>query len=493
MTRLIRYSTELYAGLEAETGLATGWKQCGSLSVARTPERMTQLRRTIVGGARAGRRDRRADARARPASKWPRDAHRRSRRRASGCRATARPTRPTSRRRWRAARATGGATIFEKTPRHRRSRPGRAASAAVATDRGRIACEALVHLRRAMVARRSARCAASRCRCIRPSTCTSSPSRSTACTPDLPVMRDPDGYIYFKEEVGGLVMGGFEPDAKPWGMDGIPDDFEFQLLPDDWDQFEILMENALDPRAGARDGRRSRPSSTARRASRPTTTSSSARRRRCAGFFVGAGFNSMGIASAGGAGRALAEWIVEGEPTHGSLAGRHPPLRRASTATRPGCSDRVKETLGLHYAMPWPNRELDDRAAVPPLAALRAARRARAPSSAPRWAGSGRTISRTGEHDARRSPTASAGRTGSTPCAAEQRAAARRVGAVRHDARSPSSCVQGRDARRCCSDLCANDIARARRRRASTRALLNARGGVRERPHGRAARPDDAS
>lgn len=58
-------------------------------------------------------------------------------------------------------------------------------------------------------------------------------------------MRDPDGYVYFKEEVGGLVMGGFEPDAKPWGMDGIPDRFEFQLLPDDWDQFEILMRNAL--------------------------------------------------------------------------------------------------------------------------------------------------------------------------------------------------------------------------------------------------------
>ena len=63
--------------------------------------------------------------------------------------------------------------------------------------------------------------------------------------PDLPVMRDPDGYIYCKEEVGGLVVGGFEPDAKPWGMDGIPENFEFQLLPDDWDQFQILMENAL--------------------------------------------------------------------------------------------------------------------------------------------------------------------------------------------------------------------------------------------------------
>ena len=62
---------------------------------------------------------------------------------------------------------------------------------------------------------------------------------------DLPVMRDPDGYIYFKEEVGGLLMGGFEPEAKPWNKDIIPDDFEFGMLPDDWDQFQILMDNAL--------------------------------------------------------------------------------------------------------------------------------------------------------------------------------------------------------------------------------------------------------
>ena len=73
--------------------------------------------------------------------------------------------------------------------------------------------------------------------------------------PDLPVLRDPDGYIYVKEEVGGLLMGGFEPEAKPWAMDGIPENFEFGMLPDDWDQFQILMENALDSAAGARDRR----------------------------------------------------------------------------------------------------------------------------------------------------------------------------------------------------------------------------------------------
>ncbi len=98
--------------------------------------------------------------------------------------------------------------------------------------------------------------------------------------------------------------------------------------------------------------------STARRASRPTATSSSARRRSCANFFVGAGFNSAGIANSGGAGRPLAEWIVDGEPTIDLWEvdiRRFAPLQRQPARLH----DRVKETLGLHYAMRWPNRELD--------------------------------------------------------------------------------------------------------------------------------------
>ena len=64
--------------------------------------------------------------------------------------------------------------------------------------------------------------------------------------PDLPVLRDPDGYTYFKEEVGGLVVGGFEPEAKPWvAPDQIPYPFEFQLLEEDWEHFSLLMENAV--------------------------------------------------------------------------------------------------------------------------------------------------------------------------------------------------------------------------------------------------------
>ena len=182
--------------------------------------------------------------------------------------------------------------------------------------------------------------------------------------PDLPILRDPDGYTYFKEEVGGLVVGGFEPEAKPWvAPDEIPYPFEFQLLDEDWEHFSVLMDNAraADPGARARPG--SASSTTVPRASRRTTSSSSARRPSVRGFFVGAGFNSVGIASAGGAGRALAEWIVEGEPTRDLTASTSAGSRR-STATTRWLRDRVGEVLGLHYAVPWPNRELRTGAAV---------------------------------------------------------------------------------------------------------------------------------
>ncbi|PLU66247.1 FAD-dependent oxidoreductase, partial [Sinorhizobium medicae] len=132
--------------------------------------------------------------------------------------------------------------------------------------------------------------------------------------PDLPVLRDPDGYIYFKEEVGGLVMGGFEPEAKPWGMNGIPDDFEFALLEDDWDQFEVLMQNAL-IRVPQLETAEVRKFYNGPESFTPDNNFILGEAPELRNFYVGAGFNSMGIASAGGAGRALAEWIVNGAPT----------------------------------------------------------------------------------------------------------------------------------------------------------------------------------
>ncbi|MCA0270710.1 MAG: FAD-dependent oxidoreductase [Proteobacteria bacterium] len=353
MTTLIRYSTELYSTLEAETGLATGWKNCGSVSVARTEDRMTQLKRTAAS-ARAQGIAVELISPEEAGQLWPPMA--------TGDLVgavwlpgdgKANPTDLTQSLA-RGAR-TGGARIVERVRVTGIStKDGRATG--VETDRGHVAAEIVVN------------CAGQWARKVGLMCGVSVPLHSAehmyivtgkieGVHPDLPVMRDPDGYTYYKEEVGGLVMGGFEPHAKPWGMDGIPDDFEFALLPDDWDQFEILMENALVrvPQLAVAEIKKfyNGPESFT-----PDNNFILGEAPELKNFFVGAGFNSMGIASAGGAGRALAEWIVNGEPTMDLWPvdiRRFAPFNNNKTFLH----DRVKETLGLHYAMPWPNRELD--------------------------------------------------------------------------------------------------------------------------------------
>ena len=174
--------------------------------------------------------------------------------------------------------------------------------------------------------------------------------------PDLPILRDPDGYTYFKEEVGGLVIGGFEPEAKPWlAPDRLPYPFEFQLLDEDWDHFPSSWRGAgADPR---RPPHRDPEVLQRSRELHPGQPVHHRRGSRVRNLFVGAGFNSVGIASAGGAGRALAEWIVEGEPTVDLVA---QDIRRFApfNGNNQWLHDRVGEILGLHYEIPWPNREL---------------------------------------------------------------------------------------------------------------------------------------
>ena len=115
----------------------------------------------------------------------------------------------------------------------------------------------------------------------------------------LPVMRDPDGFIYFKEEVGGLVMGGFEPVAKPWGMEGIPDKFEFELLPEDWDQFQPLMEAAIH-RVPALETAGVKMLLNGPESFTPDGNFILGEAPEVRNYFVAAGFNSAGIANAAG-------------------------------------------------------------------------------------------------------------------------------------------------------------------------------------------------
>jgi heterotetrameric sarcosine oxidase gamma subunit len=352
MTNLIRYSTELYAQLEAETGLATGWKECGSVTVARSDDRMTMLLRTAAA-ARAQGVDVDVITASEAQDKWPvmqvDDVKGALWMPGDG---KANPTDLTQSLA-KGARMNGAKIIEGVTVTDIRTKDG--AVTGVVTDHGTIEAQVVVNCGGQWARKLGQMCgvnvplhSAEHMYIVT--------ERIEGVNPDLPVLRDPDGYIYFKEETGGLVMGGFEPEAKPWAMDGIPDKFFFQLLPDDWDQFEVLLENALVrvpqmSEAGVRKFYNGPESFT------PDNNYLMGETPELKNFFVGAGFNSMGIASAGGAGRALAEWIVEGAPTSDLFA---VDIRRfANFNNNPTwLHDRVKETLGLHYAMPWPNREL---------------------------------------------------------------------------------------------------------------------------------------
>lgn len=352
MTRLVQYSAQLYAQLEKETEQATGWKQCGSVLVARTPERVTLFKR-IASSAKAQGIDCALISIKEAAHKYPimriDDLEGALWLPLDGKVNPADITQALA----KGARM-GGARIFEQTrvtAIHRKN----GVVTGVATNRGDIKAEVVVN------------CAGQWAKQVGRMGGVTVPLHSAehmyivtgkidGVHPDLPVLRDPDGYIYVKEEVGGLLIGGFEPHAKPWAMDGIPDNFEFGMLPDDWDQFQILMENAL-IRLPALETAEIKTFMNGPESFTPDNNFILGEAPELKNFFVGAGFNSIGIASGGGAGRALAEWIVEGEPT---LDLWPIDIRRFAKFYDNDAflHDRVKEVLGLHYVMPWPNREL---------------------------------------------------------------------------------------------------------------------------------------
>ena len=173
--------------------------------------------------------------------------------------------------------------------------------------------------------------------------------------PDLPVLRDPDGGIYVKEDAGKLLVGAFEPVAKPWGMDGIPDDFEFGELPEDWDHFMPILEDAM-RRIPALERTGIRKFFCGPESFTPDDRYLLGEAPELAGFFVACGFNSIGIQSAGGAGKVLAEWIVGG---HAPMDLADVDIRRMQPfqSNARYLRDRVSEGLGLLYAMHWPFRQ----------------------------------------------------------------------------------------------------------------------------------------
>jgi 4-methylaminobutanoate oxidase (formaldehyde-forming) len=355
-TRMSQYGIELYAALEAETGLATGWKACGSLNVAKTPERLQSMRRQMaraksfgiefefVSPAEAGRiapilrTDDLAGAVHIPGDGKvnPTDL---TQSLAKGARM--RGARIVEHVKVTAVETAGGRVVAVRWK--------------TADDEGRIECATLVN------------CAGQWAREFGARSGVNVPLYAAehfyvvtkpipGVTPALPVIRDPDGFIYYKEEVGGLVMGGFEPAAKPWNVSPIPEPFEFQLLAEDWDQFEPLMTNAIH-RTPCLETAQIKMLLNGPESFTPDGNFILGEAPEVRGYFVCAGFNSAGIANSGGAGRLIAEWIVGGEAP---LDLWDVDIRRFAPfhANRRHLADRTVESLGLHYAMRWPREEL---------------------------------------------------------------------------------------------------------------------------------------
>jgi 4-methylaminobutanoate oxidase (formaldehyde-forming) len=173
----------------------------------------------------------------------------------------------------------------------------------------------------------------------------------------LPVLRVPDECAYYKEDAGKMMLGAFEPKAKPWGMDGISEDFCFDSLPEDFDHFEPILGMAMNrmpmfETAGIHTFFNGPESFT------PDDRYYLGEAPELKGYWIAAGYNSIGIVSSGGAGMALAQWMEDGEPPFDLW---EVDIRRAQPfqKNRKYLKERVSETLGLLYADHYPYRQVE--------------------------------------------------------------------------------------------------------------------------------------
>ncbi len=468
MTRLAQYTAELFATLEQETGQATGFKQNGSISVATTEERFEEWKRG-ASMARTFGLDVEVIRPGEMKERWPllnvddvvggvwlpKDGQ----------------TNPidTTVALAKGARA-GGALIFEDTKVtavHRAS--GRVTG--VTTDRGDIDAEFVVNCGGMWAREVGLMCGVNvplhACEHFYVLT-----EEMSGLSPDLPVLRDQDGCAYYKEDAGKLLLGAFEPNAKPWGMDGIPEDFSFDELPEDFDHFMPVLEGAMH-RVPALQEVGIRKFFNGPESFTPDDRYMLGEAPELKNFFVAAGFNSVGIQSAGGAGKVLAQWMAEG----------HPPMDLWDVDIRrmfpfqgnpKYLHDRATEVLGLLYDMHWPYRQcvtsrglrrspLHDRLAARGACFGEVAGWERANWFAPEG------VEPKYEYSFKRQNW--------FPYAAEEHQAVREAVALFDQTSFAKFLVQGRDAEAVLQRICANDVAVPAGKVVYTQ-WLNERGGI---------------
>ena len=308
LTRMMHYSTELYGRLKAETGQDTSWREVGGIRLASSADRMQEIKR-LVGMARSFGVEMHLIS--------PREAQERfplmSLDGVVGAAFTPSdgiidPTGLTN------ALATGaksrGARIFTHTNVEKITlKHGRVHE--VVTNRGTIQTETVVNAS-GLWGREVGKLVGLNLPVVPMAHLYLMTLPIEGVNHDTPTLRDPDLLVYWREEVGGFVMGGYERQPAPFGLNGIPRDFKFQLLPEDWERFTPLMENAIKrvpvmervevkkllngPEGFTPDGEYLLG---------PTAVK---------GFWVACAFCAHGLAGAGGIGKVMAEWIVEGHP-----------------------------------------------------------------------------------------------------------------------------------------------------------------------------------
>lgn len=358
LTTLMKYSAELYQSLEAETGQSTGWIGCGSLSIAANPDRMTHIRRQASLARAFGIEVEEIDA-AEIKRLWPiantddllggilspSDGRVSS---SDVCAALI-----------KGARA-GGVRIFEDTPVTGFTFANGRISGVETAD-GTIACEA-VALCGGLWSRAIARMAgvsAPLYACEHYALIT---KPFDGIYTGMPVLGAHDGYMYIRDEAQGLLVGSFEPNARSVDLDQLPNDFSFDLLGENWDHFEPVMEEALH-RIPALENAEVRTLLNGPESFTLDGAFLMGESPELPGFFMCCGMNSMGVASSGGAGKALADWVVDGDPGVDLSAvdvRRFARVRDTLTAVR----DRAAENLSLHYAIGYAGHEFESARAL---------------------------------------------------------------------------------------------------------------------------------
>ncbi len=353
LTRLAQYTTQLYEGLERETGQATGFKQVGSIAVAASEARFEELKRgasmarcfglevqILSPGAARERWPLLATDDLVGAVFLPKDGQ----------------TNPVDTTQALARGARKAGVRIAEDVRVTAIRTARGRVTGVATEAGEVRADVVVN------------CAGMWAREVGGWANVGVPLHAAehfyivtqpiaGLASGLPILRDADACSYFKEDTGKLLVGWFEPRAKPWGEGGIPETFAFDQLPADLGHIEPLFAAAM-RRVPVLESAGVQVFFNGPESFTPDDRYLLGEAPELRGMYVAAGFNSIGIQSAGGAGKVLADWIIDGHPPFDLWdvdIRRCAPFQRNRRYLR----DRTVETLGLLYAMHWPFRQAE--------------------------------------------------------------------------------------------------------------------------------------